>query len=211
MSDAFLGTRDTYDWGVLDASDLDPDPIRMLAAWIDHARAHDVIEPTAMCLSTVADNGQPSSRMVLLRTLDVRGLVFFTNYLSRKGEEIAKHPRACVNFWWGSLQRQVRVEGLVSRTTPHESDVYFDGRPRGSQAASVASPQSQEVADRAALERAVAEIEASGEAIRRPAHWGGYLLAPTLFEFWQGRPSRMHDRFVYEVGDEGWEIRRLAP
>lgn len=212
MSDAFIGRRSDYQAAELAAETLRPDPIVQLRDWLQEAVAQDVIEPSAMCLSTVSREGRPSSRMVLLRGLDSRGLRFFTNYESRKALELSGNPAAALCFWWGELERQVRVEGHVERLSSAESDAYFAGRPRKSRLASAASPQSRPIPDREALERRMAELDAQfPEEVPRPPHWGGYLLVPDRFEFWQGRRARLHDRFVYDRTAESWQITRLAP
>jgi len=212
VADAFLGSRSNYSHGQLNETDLDPVPFRQLQQWLDEAHAQGLLEPTAMTLATVSDAGRPSCRVVLLRGLNARGLVFFTNYLSRKGREIESNPAACVCFWWGDLERQVRVEGRIERVSPTESDAYFAARPRASQIASAASPQSQPVPNREALEACVSQLEAaSGETVARPDHWGGYRLVPDRWEFWQGRESRLHDRFCVTRTEHGWVTQRLAP
>jgi pyridoxamine 5'-phosphate oxidase len=212
MSDAFIGPREDYRLADLEESDLDRDPIRQLRAWLDAAEAAGVLEPNAMCLATADDRGRPSARMVLLRGLDERGLVFFTHYGSRKGRDLEANAAAAVCFWWGVLQRQVRVEGRVERVSAEESDAYFASRPLESRYASAASPQSAPIASRS-------ELEARMESLRegfpagppRPPDWGGYRLVPEVFEFWQGRPARLHDRFEYRRETGLWTIRRLAP
>ncbi|AIE87452.1 pyridoxamine 5'-phosphate oxidase [Fimbriimonas ginsengisoli] len=208
-----MSQRYDYVRGVLIESSLNPSPFAELEGWIEIARRVDVVEPTAMCVSTVGADGRPSARFVLLRDLDERGLTFFTNYESRKGRELAQNPFACATFWWGSLERQVRVEGRVEKVSPDESDAYFHSRPRQSQFASAASPQSQVVQSREELESAVANLAArypEGD-MPRPESWGGYRLIPDRFEFWQGRPARLHDRLVYTLGGDQWIIHRLAP
>ena len=197
--------RSDYTRGELREEDLLRDPFEMFRGWLSTAREQGVIEPEAFCLSTSRSDGQPSGRMLLLRGID-DGLLFYTNYLSRKGGELTVNPFAAMTFWWGSLERQVRVEGEVHQVTAEESQGYFDSRPPGSRQASAASPQSQIVASRDELERRVAET-----GPERPDHWGGYRLVPHAFEFWQGRPSRLHDRFRFMRTDEGWRIDRLAP
>jgi pyridoxamine 5'-phosphate oxidase len=210
MSDP-LDTRKDYRFGALLEDDLDPDPVKQLRVWIEVAAQSGIVEANAMSLATVGPEHRPSSRMVLLRDLDARGLTFFTNYESRKAHELAVNPFACLNFWWGSLERQVRIEGRLERVSPEESDAYFDSRPYESQAASAASPQSQPIT-RSALEARVADLKrVHPDRVPRPAHWGGYRLIPDRFEFWQGRPARLHDRVVYQLQSGVWRTERLAP
>lgn len=212
MSDAYLGVRASYERADLEPEHLDPDPIVQLRRWIDEAMSEGVIEPNAMCLSTVDRAGQPRSRIVLLRGLDARGLTFFTNYDSQKGRDLESNPRAALCFWWGAMERQVRVEGLVEKVSRAESDAYFARRPRESQLASAASPQSKEIASRTDLEAAMAQYgRVHPGDVPRPENWGGYRLDPGRFEFWQGRPARLHDRLVYVQVSEEWAIQRLAP
>ena len=201
-----------YDKGRLQEGELPLDPIRGLEAWIEAARVAMLPEPTAMCLATATLDALPSARYVLLRGLDERGLAFYTNYGSRKGEELDDNPRAAVAFWWPELERQVRVEGTVQRVSAEESDAYFADRPVESRLASAASPQSREVEDRAALEALASDLAvAYPEGPPRPDGWGGYRLVPEVFEFWQGRPARLHDRIRYVRTEEGWRTSRLAP
>lgn len=212
MRDASWSHRLEYPSAELSEGLLRSDPIEQLQDWIDEAHRAGVLEPNAMCLATADIHGNPSSRMVLLRQLDARGLSFFTNYLSRKGKELEARPRASVCFWWGALSRQVRVEGEVGRVSESESDAYFASRPRESQLASAASPQSQIIGSRQELEGRIDGLaEAYPDGIPRPAIWGGYRLIPDRFEFWQGRPARLHDRLVFLKQRDGWEIVRLAP
>ncbi len=210
--DAFLGVRAEYQGDDLNLATLDRDPIELLRNWVDLASHEGVLEPNAMCLTTVAESGQPSSRIVLLRKLDQRGLVFFTNYDSRKGSEIEARPNVCACFWWGALERQVRVEGLAERVPSEESDGYFRSRPVASQAASAASPQSRPIDDLADLERRADDlVREYPEGLPRPEHWGGYVIRPSRFEFWQGRPARLHSRVVFVRAADGWTVQRLAP
>jgi len=204
-----LDARKDYGQLGLDLSDLDPDPCRQLAAWLADASAAGIEEPNAMALSTVGEAGRPSSRMVLLRGLDPH-LRFFTNYLSRKGQELADNPYAAGLLWWGELNRQVRIEGRVVRVDDAISDAYFASRPLESRLASAISPQSQVIAGRAELELALEQLASRGEP-PRPDHWGGYELVPDRYEFWQGRTARLHDRFVYSREGAVWSIVRLAP
>jgi len=196
----------------LDVPDVEPDPIRQLVRWIDHAVAAKVHEPNAMTLATCQD-GKPSARIMLLKQVDASGLVFFTNYLSRKGREIAADPNVAAVLWWPELERQVRIEGIVARTSVEISRDYFNRRPPDSRIGSAASPQSQVVASRQELERMMAELAGKfpDGNVPCPPHWGGFRLTPTMIEFWQGRPSRLHDRIQYIKDGEKWTIRRLAP
>jgi pyridoxamine 5'-phosphate oxidase len=199
-----------YDLGKLDLGDLNPSPFVQFETWLKLAIETDlVIEPSAMSLATVGEEGRPSVRMVLLRGLDT-GLVFYTNYLSRKGNDMASNQHAAICLWWGALEKQIRVEGLVSKMSNQESDQYFGSRSRDSQAASAISPQSQIISDRVFLEREMADL-LERKRIQRPDSWGGYRLIPTYFEFWQGRKARLHDRFCYVLIGNEWSIHRLAP
>lgn len=205
--------RSEYKRGWLERESLMADPLRQLDQWIADAVVAQVEEPTAMCLSTVSAEGRPSGRFVLLRETDARGLRFYTNYSSRKGIELEGNPSAAVAFWWSQLERQLRVEGTVERLSAEESEAYFHSRPRISQIASALSPQSQVIGSREELDERISEMDASlGDAsVQRPANWGGYRLVPDMFEFWQGRPGRVHDRFRYTRKTDGWTIERLAP
>ena len=212
--------REEYTLGGLAEGDLDPDPVVMLQRWLDEAIRSGLYDPTAMVVSTVAATGRPSSRMVLLKGLSSDGLVFFTNYSSRKGAELAGQDACSVVFPWHPLQRQVRVEGVASRLTDEENDGYFAGRPRESQLGAWASPQSKVVASREQLDARYAEaVTRFGDGpVARPAYWGGYRIVPDTFEFWQGRQGRLHDRFRYRwsptsasTGGRSWQVERLAP
>ncbi|MBC7448703.1 MAG: pyridoxamine 5'-phosphate oxidase [Hymenobacteraceae bacterium] len=197
----------------------DPDALRQFQVWLDEAIAARVDEPTAMVLATVAPDGRPTARVVLLKALDLAGeggLTFFTNYESAKGQALAHEPRAALTFFWPALERQVRVEGVIREAPAAQSDTYFVSRPRGSQLGAWASPQSEPVPDRAFLEgreQDMGRAFAQQDPLPRPPHWGGYTLRPTRIEFWQGRPSRLHDRLVYEraSGVGQWQMTRLAP
>jgi pyridoxamine 5'-phosphate oxidase len=207
--------RTEYGCGSLERTDLDPIPLRQFRLWFDVAVAAGVREPDAMALATASATGRPSCRMVLLRGVDERGLCFFSNYQSRKGLELSANPFAAITFFWRELERQVRIEGRVERTSSEESDAYFASRPANSRLGAWASPQSEVVRDRSSLDEALAELAAKHSAtIPRPPHWGGYRLIPESYEFWQGRPNRLHDRFLYRRRSKpagAWLIERLAP
>ncbi len=199
--------------GGLDEASVQADPLEQLRIWLDDAGQAQVIEPHAMCVATVNQQGHPSQRMVLLRGLDSRGLVFYTSYESRKGRQIGENPHVSAVFWWASMQRQVRVEGVAARISEEESDAYFAGRPRGHQLAAWASDQSEVVESRRLLEERMEHFEQrfEEEEVPRPHSWGGYLIVPSRVEFWQGRPNRMHDRLEFLRAGGTWLVRRLQP
>lgn len=204
--------RVSYSKGELVESLVDPDPIVQFGRWFEEAAGAGLVEPNAMALGTADADGNPSVRMVLLKAFDERGFVFYTNYESRKAQDIEGSQRASLLFWWDRLERQVRIEGWVARNEPEDADAYFASRPYPSRIGALVSPQSRVIKDRA-------ELEALEEAARarhptevpRPGHWGGYRVAPRRIEFWQGRRSRLHDRLVYTLSDNDWRIQRLAP
>jgi pyridoxamine 5'-phosphate oxidase len=211
---AILDHRKDYARFNLREEDVDPDPIRQFANWFDDATSSGLPEPNTMTLATCTNDGRPSARIVLLRGFDERGFAFFTNYESRKARELDTNPWAAIVFFWHDLERQVRVEGRIERVSADESDAYFHGRPASSRIGAWASPQSQVIPSREALEERFDDLESrfADRAIPRPPNWGGYRLTPDTIEFWQGRPSRLHDRLRYSrraLGD--WLIERLAP
>ena len=205
--------RQDYTIGELLESSASPEPWELFSSWFEIARNAKILEPNAMILSTVTQDGQPTSRVVLLKDFDQSGLVFFTNYLSQKGEQLAHNPRASILFWWESLQRQIRIEGVVVKIGEEESDTYFQSRPYGSRLGAWVSEQSQRIVDRTVLEKRQIEFEkkfVEGN-VPRPDHWGGYRLTPNKFEFWQGRSNRLHDRLLYQMQQDAWTRARLAP
>ena len=191
------------------------DPAEQLQQWLEQAIAAEVPEPNAMNLATVNAKGLPTSRIVLLKGLEEGGLVFYTNYSSQKGQQMSRHPFAALTFFWPELERQLRVEGTVEKIDPSVSDAYFHSRPRGSQLGAHASPQSQPIDSRTELDDRLRQLESTygqSKVIPRPEHWGGFVVKPTFYEFWQGRPNRLHDRIAYQPQSSGqWERIRLAP
>jgi pyridoxamine 5'-phosphate oxidase len=217
--DDLAGLRHEYQDTGIDEADVDPDPFAQFAAWFRAWRALPIGEPNAMVVATAADaasGGRPSARTVLLKGVSHAGFVFYTNYDSRKGRELAANPQATLLFSWHPVGRQVIVEGAVEHTTEAEADAYWASRPRGSRLGAAASPQSEVVEDRAALDARFADLDAryATTEIPRPPHWGGFRVVPDRIEFWQGRANRVHDRLAYErdpAADSGWRLRRLAP
>ena len=211
MSIAHL--RREYARARLDERDVDPDPLVQFRKWFDDARRAELPEPNAMTLATATPGGVPSARMVLLKAADERGFTFFTDYRSRKGQELEANPHAALVFFWGELERQVRITGTVSRVSREETEAYFRTRPRESRLGAWSSHQSTVLAGRETLEARLREVAARhpGDEVPTPPHWGGYLLKPDALEFWQGRESRLHDRVRYQRETGSWRIERLSP
>lgn len=212
-NDGFADLRREYGKAQIEISDFPANPIEAFQQWFDIAIKAELTDANAMVLSTSNKLNRPSSRVVLLKEVNTRGLVFFSNYTSKKGRDLQENPNACLNFFWPQLERQIRVEGLVEKISESESDAYFSTRPRLSQAGAIVSAQSTEIVDRIDLEREMASLmNLSPEStLQRPENWGGYILIPDYFEFWQGRPGRLHDRICYEETKTGWRKFRLAP
>lgn len=206
--------RKDYAKATLDVSSVNPDPIVQFEKWFDEALKAEVLEPNAMNLATVNEQGKPSARTVLLKGLEKTRFVFYTNYQSKKGKELDHNPACALTFFWPELERQVRVEGVAERVDGQVSDLYFQSRPRDSQIGAWASPQSGMIKDRILLETRFKKLEEKFESVKvlpRPHQWGGYQIDPLQIEFWQGRPGRLHDRIQYIAMDGQWKIYRLAP
>ena len=205
--------RREYALASLDASDVDQDPLAQFARWFEEARSAELREPNAMTLATATADGRPSARMVLLKSFDQRGFGFFTDFRSRKAAELQENPQAALGFSWLELERQVRIEGIVSHMDRAEAEAYFRTRPLGSRHGAWASIQSSVISGRDWLEWAVrdAETKFPGDDVPLPPHWGGFILAPDTYEFWQGRPNRLHDRIRYRLAKGAWSIERLSP
>ena len=213
MSD-ISGIRKEYQLQTLNETDVHSNAIKQFNKWWNEAVTSEIVELNAMTLATATSNGLPSARIVLLKDYDENGFVFFTNYHSHKGMELNENPFASLVFFWKELERQVRIDGMVEKIPAAESDAYFNSRPPESRLGAWASPQSQVINSRQVIEENLTELQKSfdGKEIDRPPHWGGYIVKPTLIEFWQGRPGRLHDRIQYSaLADGSWKIERLAP
>ena len=211
MSKSIADIRKDYTKGSLKVSDLSDSPFDSFQKWLDEAISSEVEEPTALTLSTIHEGKRPRSRVVLLKKIDDLGLVFFTNYNSQKGTEIASNPYAAMNFFWPELERQVRVEGHIEKISSTENDDYFYSRPKESQAGAIVSAQSKEIPEGLDLSAEINALTKQPDKLKRPEHWGGFRLIPDYFEFWQGRPSRIHDRVFYQLQNERWSKGRLSP
>lgn len=205
--------RQDYKSAELSEKDIVKNPMEQFEKWFSDAVKAQIFEPNVMTLATADKAGRPNARIVLLKGFEADGFSFYTNYLSQKGKEIKKNPFACLVFFWAELERQVRIEGRIEKLDKETSEQYFHSRPTGSQIGAIASPQSQLIKDREVLENKVEELtqQYKDKNIPKPAHWGGYIVKPTAIEFWQGRPSRLHDRIKYTFVNGSWKIERLAP
>lgn len=210
MLDLVADIRKDYKLKVFSEAQADKNAITQFEKWWREALDSKIDEVNAMTLATASSDGVPSARIVLLKGFSEKGFVFYTNYNSYKGQQLAENPRACLVFFWKELERQVRITGIVSKTTPAESDEYFNSRPGGSRISAMASPQSEIIESREWLEERVEKIN-DADNIKRPGHWGGYIVNPVTIEFWQGRSNRLHDRLLYTMADGEWKIERLAP
>lgn len=206
--------RKVYSQTTLTEESIELEPIRQFEKWWKEASESDIDEVNAMTLATASADGMPSARIVLLKGFSDKGFIFFTNYNSFKGRQLIENPKACLVFFWKELERQVRITGVVEKTSQQESDEYFQSRPLGSQLGAAASPQSSVIESREWLENRYTELEKQNmeTELKRPEHWGGFIVRPVIIEFWQGRPSRLHDRIEYSLEENGeWKVARLAP
>ena len=210
MLDLIADIRKDYKLKEFSETGADKNAIAQFEKWWREAMDSKIDEVNAMTLATASSDGVPSARIVLLKGVDEKGFVFYTNYNSYKGQQLAENPRACLVFFWKELERQVRITGIISKTTPVDSDEYFNSRPEGSRVSAMASPQSEIIESREWLEERVEKIN-QADNIKRPEHWGGYIVNPVTIEFWQGRSNRLHDRLLYTMADGEWKIERLAP
>ena len=214
MDSSIADLRQNYTKAGLSEKDLNSDPIAQFGVWFQQALDADLLEPNAMTLATATPDGKPTARIVLLKGVDERGFVFYTNYESQKGQQLIANPYAALVFLWDKLERQIRIEGKVIKLSREESTEYFHSRPKASQLGAIASDQSRVIPNREVLEQKLAELKTKyqDETVPIPDHWGGFRVIPNHIEFWQGRPSRLHDRLVYDLqSDRSWQIQRLAP
>ena len=215
MKEKLQNTRRSYERGQLDYEHIAADPLQQFARWYNDYEQAQADDPNACLLSTADAQGRVTARVILLKGIDQGAFEFYTNYRSEKGRQLAENPQAALTFYWPEQERQIRIEGLVEKLSPAESDRYFASRPRGSQLGAWVSPQSEAIQSRQVLDQRLKAVKAQygeKELVPRPPHWGGYRLKPRRLEFWQGRPSRLHDRMVYEQrADKSWEVDRLAP
>ena len=206
--------RQDYSTATLSEKSINVNPIKQFDIWLNEALEAKIHEPNAMMLATATTDGRPSARVVLLKGFDMNGFAFYTNYLSRKGKEITKNPLGAITFYWGEMERQVRIEGTLEKMSKEDSEKYFHSRPKGSQLGALVSPQSQEITGRDVLETKLSQLEAeyADKEIPKPSFWGGYILKPRLIEFWQGRSNRLHDRILFKkIDNKNWKKVRLAP
>ena len=214
MINSLAAMRNDYQSAPMNKSDLNKNPFLQFQSWMQAAVHAELYEPNAMTLATVTAQNKPQARVVLLKELNEQGFVFFSNYQSHKAAEITHQPAVSLLFFWKELARQIRIEGLCTKITEEESEAYFQSRPRESQLGAWASPQSQRIANRTVLESRLTDLIAQygdSQPIPKPPHWGGYIVKPDFFEFWQGRPSRLHDRITYTADAENWIMERIAP
>ena len=213
MSNSIADMRQEYTRQSLDISDVSPDPIQQFNQWFEEAKNAQLPEPNAMHLATASVDGRPSGRIVLLKGIENRQFLFYTNYQSQKGQQIAENPQAALTFFWGELERQVRIEGSIAKVDESTSTEYFHSRPRGSQIGAWVSPQSQAIENREVLSNRETQFtkQYAEQEVTKPQHWGGYAVTNHLVEFWQRRPSRLHDRILYHLNRDRWKIPRLAP
>lgn len=214
MANTIADIRKNYSLASLSEADVAKNPLQQFGQWWNEALASEIDEVNAMTLATASADGFPSARIVLLKDFSDKGFTFFTNYNSFKGQQLAENPKACLVFFWKELERQVRITGLIEKLDAAQSDEYFQSRPEGSRIGAIASPQSQVIPAREWLDQRYQQTaaELTNKVTQRPAHWGGYLVKPVIIEFWQGRPSRLHDRIQYTLLEDGsWKIERLAP
>lgn len=212
--DKFASLRKDYTKASLDIDSVNKNPLIQFRKWFDEALLSNALEPSAMTLATISETGKPSARIVLLKGISNDRFYFYTNYQSQKGKELENNPACALTFFWPELERQVRISGFTERATAAESDEYFQSRPRGSQIGAWASPQSVVIKDRSLIEQRAKELEEkfkNDKVLPRPKQWGGYAVSPFEIEFWQGRPSRLHDRILYTLIDKEWKLNRLAP